>query len=88
MGTIGNRPAGSAIIECPVGHKYWAKDAVVADGWYGPECAACCDFQTFSDVYKDEVGIRPRFEVTTAEVAAWLRKRGVDPCVDHIETIR
>lgn len=87
-GTIGNRPPTERIETCDVGHRYWSKDAVVADGWYGPRCAACCDFQTFSDLYKDEVGVRPHFEVTVDFVAGWLRSVGVEPAVDYIEPVK
>lgn len=85
MGTIGNRPAGSAIIECDFGHRYWAKDAVVADGWYGPECPHCCDAQMYSDLYKDEHGFRPRLDLDPRDVQRTLARMGVDPAGASVE---
>jgi len=37
-----------------------------------PFCPDCDTEQSFSDLYKDEVGVRPHFAITLAEMRAWV----------------
>ena len=40
-----------------------------------PFCPDCDTAQSFSDLYKDEVGCRPHFDISMDEMREWVRAR-------------
>jgi len=70
---IGSRNPSTQVVTCDAGHTYFPEQAVVLQGFVGDPCPECYDRGLFSDLWKDEYGVRPNLShFTISEMRSYI----------------